>query len=92
MKSIISVLFFFVMTHAPMTSAAPICDTYSIRCDCFPNVPFEGFKLYVVEKCDGEEKWVTEFYAPTFDSEDQCRKAITTDTVCQHLSISFDSK
>lgn len=61
------------------------CQQYSVRCECFPAAPFEGYKLYVVEKCDGEEKWHTDFNLPMFDSDAQCRESFATDPVCLSL-------
>lgn len=64
---------------------AQSCQNYSAHCDCFPAVPFEGHKMYVVEKCDGKEEWYTEYAAPTFDTDEACRAAIPNEPVCKNL-------
>lgn len=64
---------------------AQTCHTYSIRCDCFPAVPFEGFKLYVVETCDSKEEWSTDYSAPSFDTALECQAATKTNAVCLNL-------
>lgn len=74
-----------LLSSAPVSAASETCETYALRCDCFPNVPFEGYKLYVVETCNGKEEWSTEYAAPTFDSEAACRDGIQSDPFCQSL-------
>lgn len=61
------------------------CQTYSVSCACFSAVPFEGFKLHIVEKCDAQETWHTTYDAPAFETEAQCEAATKTDPTC--LSI-----
>ena len=61
------------------------CQTYSVRCDCFPAVPFEGFKLHIVETCDNKEEWSTDYSAPTFDTAEECAANTKTNPVCLSL-------
>lgn len=61
------------------------CQKYTIHCECFSAVPLEGFKLHVVEKCDQEEEWSTDYYAPVFETEKECQQAVSTDPVCKSL-------
>jgi hypothetical protein len=76
----------FLIFSNPLQALEMDCKTYSIRCDCFPAVPLEGFKLHIVEKCDHQEEWSTEYYAPVFDAEQECRAATVTDPVCKSLN------
>lgn len=62
------------------------CQTYSVRCDCFPAVPFEGFKLHIVETCDNKEEWSTDYSAPTFDTAEECAANTKTNPVCRSLA------
>ena len=64
---------------------AQSCHTYSVRCDCFPAVPFEGYKLYIVETCDKNEEWSTDYSAPTFDTAEECAANIKINPVCLNL-------
>lgn len=64
---------------------AQTCQTYSVRCDCFPAVPFEGHKIYIVETCDSKEEWSTDYSAPTFDTAEECLTATKTHPVCVNL-------
>lgn len=85
MKFLTLIFLFACSGNAAQKEVTPNCQTYSIRCDCFPAVPLEGFKLHIVEKCDGQEEWSTEYYAPTFETDLECREAIKTDSVCANL-------
>ncbi len=85
MKYLILALLFFASFGKAQIDYEANCQTYSIRCDCFPAVPLEGFKLHVVEKCDDKEEWSTEYYAPSFETDLECRSAIKTDPVCNNL-------
>ncbi len=64
---------------------AQSCQVYTARCDCFPAVPFEGHKLFIVETCDGKEEWTADYYAPTFDTDEECLIAAKTHPVCIDL-------
>lgn len=61
------------------------CSTYSVACQCGPSIPFEGFQMYVVEKCDGQETWHTDYGLQQYDSKESCTEAIKSEPVCQNL-------
>lgn len=66
-------------------SIALQCSVYSVACQCGPSTPFEGFQMYVVEKCDGQETWHTDYGLQQFDSMETCTAAIADEPVCQNL-------
>lgn len=61
------------------------CQTYEVKCQCGPSIPFEGFQMYVVEKCDGKEIWHSDYGQQQFTSKDECTEAIAAEPVCQNL-------
>ncbi|HEY1079948.1 MAG TPA: hypothetical protein VGE46_07615 [Bdellovibrio sp.] len=59
----------------------------SYQCVCFQNVPFEGYIIYVVEKFQGKQSWLTLEAAPTnYDTDAQCNSAILADKTCEELA------
>lgn len=82
MKILFSITLLFSF-HAFATQNS--CQNYSVSCACFPNIPFEGFKLHIVEKCDSKEEWSTTYDAPTFETEAECLVGAKTDPVCKEL-------
>jgi hypothetical protein len=61
------------------------CETYSVKCKCGPSTPFEGFQIYVVEKCNKEEAWYADYGQQQYSAEHECKEAIPTDQVCRNL-------
>lgn len=59
----------------------------SYQCVCFQNVPFDGYIIYVVEKFQGKQSWLTLEAPPTnYDSMEQCNAAIVADKTCEELA------
>lgn len=59
----------------------------SYQCECFQNVPFEGYIIYVVEKFQGRQAWLTLESSPTnYDTDAQCNSAILTNKTCEELA------
>lgn len=73
------------MTFLFSLALAAQCQQYSVRCDCAPAVPFEGFQISVVETCDGKEAWWTQYGQRQFTTVEDCQAAIPSDPVCQKL-------
>lgn len=64
---------------------AQTCQTYSAQCTCYPAVPFEGYQMYVTEKCDGKEASFK--YGETqYDTVELCLAAAAADKNCQSLN------
>lgn len=60
---------------------------HSYQCECFQNVPFEGYIIYVVEKFQGSQSWLTLEAAPTnYDTDAQCNAAILVNKTCEELA------
>lgn len=85
MKKIFAMMFLFSAHAFASTSTLRTCNQYQAYCACFPAVPMEGFKLHIVEVCDGREEWFTSYDAPTFGTQEECLSATVTDPVCQEL-------
>jgi len=64
-----------------LTSA---CQSFSAQCVCYPAVPFEGFQVYVYEKCDQQEGSF-KYGESVYDSVEQCQAVIDNDKNCQGL-------
>jgi hypothetical protein len=60
------------------------CQTYSVRCVCYPAIPFEGFQGYVTEKCDGLESSYP-YGKQMYDTQELCEEAQDKDPNCQSL-------
>lgn len=59
----------------------------SYQCECFQNVPFEGYIIYVVERFEGRQSWLTLESAPTnYDTDAQCKAAILVNKTCEELA------
>lgn len=57
------------------------------HCECFQNVPFEGYIIYVIEKYQGQESWLPLEAPPTnYDGLEECQAAIKVDAICEDLS------
>lgn len=57
------------------------CKQYSVRCECVPAVPFEGFEIYFVEKCDQKEDYY-KAWSNQYDTHAVCVEAINTNKYC----------
>lgn len=67
-----------------MAQVAVACDFPVVKCVCYPAIPFEGFQVYVHEKCENSEGSYR--YGETmYDTELQCKQWITTDANCKSL-------
>lgn len=74
-----------VSVSAVASQGARLASRY--QCACFQNVPFEGYIIYVIEKYQGQESWLTLEAAPTnYDSETECQAAIQVNKTCDELS------
>lgn len=61
------------------------CHNYLAECRCYPAVPFEGYKIHLVEKCDDQESAYSMYGEQTYDTQEQCDQAILVDADCQGL-------
>lgn len=63
------------------------CVKPAYRCECEANVPFEGYVIFVVEKCGSDEEWIPlGFRERQYDNMTSCRVAIPANKVCQSLN------
>ena len=72
------------MTFLLSLALAQACQNFQAQCVCYPAVPFEGYQMFVTEKCDGRESSFK--YGETqYDSVELCQVAISQDHNCQSL-------
>lgn len=61
------------------------CQVYSLKCICGPSVPFEGFQIFLEERCDQDVKWFGQYGERQFTTAPECNEAISSDLDCQSL-------
>lgn len=85
MKSFISLVVVLLMA-VPALSWSGVAPSSRYQCACFQNVPFEGYIIYVIEKFQGQESWLTLEASPTnYDSIQACNAEISVNKTCEEL-------
>ena len=67
-----------------LSQFAVACDFPIAKCVCYPAAPFEGFQVYVHEKC-GDSEGSYRYGETAYDTELQCKEWIATDSNCKSL-------
>ena len=60
------------------------CNFPIAKCVCYPAIPFEGFQIYVHEKC-GDSEGSYRYGKFMYDSAEMCELAMSEDLNCQSL-------
>jgi hypothetical protein len=60
------------------------CKVYDAKCVCYPAIPFEGFQIYVYEKCDSQEGSY-KYGQQSYDTQEICEAEILKDKNCLSL-------
>lgn len=59
----------------------------SYSCQCFQQVPFEAYIIFVVEKIGSEENWLPlEESSTQYDTLEICQAVADTNKICKDLS------
>lgn len=61
------------------------CQVYSLQCVCGPAVPFEGFQMFLEEKCDQDVKWFGQYGERHYTKLSECTEAIAYNKDCRAL-------
>lgn len=86
MKTIISLLAISIFSIPGFANTKQNANS-KYRCECFQNVPFEGYIIYVVETTNNQESWLTLESAPTnYGNLEECKSEISQNKTCEYLS------
>ncbi len=76
---------FIFLCSLLVVGAAQAAET-TYRCECFQNIPFEAYQIYVVETSNSEESWMLLDERPSqYDDALTCAAAIAEEKICADL-------